>query len=59
MNESVTADQNTWSYMSGLVESITQRLMDLETANITGFEDWIEPVLKALENIADESQEVR
>ncbi|XP_060575497.1 uncharacterized protein LOC132732970 [Ruditapes philippinarum] len=56
MNDTVNANNETWAYMSTLVDSIVRSLLDLENADITGVEDWFQPILKALENMGNTAE---
>jgi hypothetical protein len=59
MNDTVNANNETWAYMSSLVDSIVRSLLDLENADITGVEDWFQPILKALENMGNTAETER
>ena len=59
MNDTVTANNDTWAYMSNLVDGIVRSLLDLENTDVTGVEDWFKPVMKALENMGNTAEPVR
>lgn len=59
MNDTVMVNNETWVYMSSLVERITGRLFDLGNVNITGWGGWMETVLGSFQPYTNNTQEQR